>query len=117
MKEHPFVTCAKLGLLAFVAVMLVLNFKASTDTQDKVLRSVQVLDEVKDQVADLRRTVGQGVRVAAGPSLPGTSSSGTTPASTGPRVPGFTSLLVAEPDLPRPPDDEIDFDAEFRYGL
>jgi ABC-type transport system substrate-binding protein len=111
MREHPFVTIAKLGLLAFLAVILTLDFVAHNETQAKVITTAQAVDEVKDQVADLKRTVASGVRVggaAAGPVVP---------AATGPRTPGWTSLLSPEEELPRPPDDQIDWGAQLRTGI
>ncbi|MHC5011333.1 MAG: hypothetical protein ACYTG6_10340, partial [Planctomycetota bacterium] len=63
MKEHPFLVIAKLTLMLLIGVLLVLIFVAQNETQSKVIRTADAVDEVKDEVADLRRMVRQGVAV------------------------------------------------------
>jgi ABC-type transport system substrate-binding protein len=113
MREHPFVVIAKLGLLTFLAVILTMTFVAHNETQDKVIRTAQAVDEVKDQVAEVKRTLAQGVRVG------GASNASTAEVSTDrtPRTPGWIPLLSPEEEPARSPDDQIDWDAQLRYFL
>jgi ABC-type transport system substrate-binding protein len=135
MQEHVAVTVTKIGLLGVVAVTLVLTFKAHNDTQDKVIETARRVDALVDQVADVKRMLRAGASTvpSRGPDAgaPGTSPTPGTPRPeagtpgtsttetprTGPRTPGWTVLLSSEDDRERPPDEEIDFDAEFRSGL
>ncbi len=109
--QNPIVTVVKLGLLTAIAALLVFISVAEEETQQKIIATRNTVDELKGQVSELTRRVSQGVRPAAGtPAEAGTSGESL------PIKPGFTSLLSSEPDLPRPPDEEIDFDAQFRTG-
>jgi ABC-type transport system substrate-binding protein len=111
MNEHPAVTVAKVGLLAVVAVLLLFTFIAQNETQDKVIRTADRLDELGDQVAEVKRLV------VAGGGRPTSREPAAAVDYTKPRTPGWTVLLTPEEDPPRPPDEEIDFDAELRYPL
>ncbi len=108
MHEHPFLAATKILLLVAIAFLLLFAFIAHNQTQAKVIETAKRVDEVRDQVADVRRMMGEGVRtVGSGEAPPPVDESR-------PRIAGYTVLLSPEPDRPRPPDDQIDFDAQFR---
>jgi ABC-type transport system substrate-binding protein len=108
MQQHPLLTVTKLGLLAVIAALLVLVFVAQNETQSKVIATRQSVDELRGQVAEVSRRVARGVPAAAG------GVEAEPAGESRPIKPGFASLLSPEPDRQRPPDDEIDFDAQLR---
>jgi len=110
MKEHLFLAVTKIALLVVIAVLLLFVFIANNETQTKVVETARRVDDVRDQVAEVRRMMGQGVRTVAGSEAPPPSD------DRKPRIEGYTVLLSPEPDRPRPPDDQIDFDAQLRLG-
>ena len=123
MSESPLVSGAKLFLLSLIVLLLFFHFTSINETQKKVIVGVQLTDELQDQVADLRRMVRAGVKVTG--TVPGAGSVGpsfgTAPSSPDavvidPMGTGWVEILEPEADPPRPADDKIDFDAEFRWA-
>jgi len=119
MKENLVVTVVKLALLVTIAFLLAFTFIAHNETQGKVIATAQRVDEMKDQLADVRRALDAGVAVARPDG--GTDAAPVAPDApepdTAPRIPGYTSILSPEPERPRAPDDEIDWNAELRSAF
>ena len=111
MHEHPFVTVAKFGLMVLILLFLIFLFAAHNDTQEKVIATRQITDEVREQVFELKRMLKGGVSVT---TTGGEATGPVAAKETGPRIPGFIPLLQTEPDRPRPPDHLIDWNAQYR---
>ncbi|MHC4548460.1 MAG: ABC transporter substrate-binding protein [Planctomycetota bacterium] len=111
MSENPLVTAAKVGLLALILLFLIFLFAAHNDTQEKVVATRQITDEVREQVFEMKRMLKRGVQVTPGD---GETTAPVVARETGPRIPGFIPLLETEPERPRTPDDQIDWNAQFR---
>ncbi|MGH7162400.1 MAG: ABC transporter substrate-binding protein, partial [Planctomycetota bacterium] len=109
MFERPLISAVKILLLAAITVLLLFVFLAHNETQGKVIETAKRVDEVRDAVAQIRRRLDHGVPASTGgqPAAPAAEQ-------TGPRKPGYTVILSPEADPPRAPDDQIDFDAEYR---
>jgi hypothetical protein len=111
MHEHPFVTVAKFGLMVLILLFLIFLFAAHNDTQEKVIATRQITDEVREQVFEMKRMLKSGVSVT---TTGGETADPVVAKETGPRIPGFIPLLQTEPDRPRPADHLIDWDAQYR---
>lgn len=109
MRENPILAVTKIVLLAAVAVLLLLQFVAHNETQSKVIGTGRAVDEVRTQVQEIRRALREGVRTG--------EPAATVEAPTGPRIEGYTVLFGSEHDRPRPPDEEINFDATLFSAL
>jgi peptide/nickel transport system substrate-binding protein len=111
MHEHPFVTVAKFGLMVLILLFLIFLFAAHNDTQQKVIDTRRMTDEVREQVFEVKRMLKSGVAVTSGG---GETTAPEVKKETGPRIPGYIQILGTEPDRPRDPDHLIDWDAQYR---